>query len=120
MLIRIASSPMLRKTLLMLAVFIVIGFTERTATADPLTFSNVVAFQNNDTTTVDLFSNPGTILYGSNLTFGIDITGTLGLGAGDILRITYNEFGSAPIIQEFQIPLFGSVNPPFTLIFSIL
>jgi len=88
--------------------------------ADPLFFSNVTAFQNGDTTQVDLFSNPGTTLLGSNLTFSIDITGTLGMGAVDTLIITYNEMGSLPIVQSFQIPLFGTVQPPFTVIFSIL
>ena len=88
--------------------------------ADPLVFSNVTAFQNNDTTQVDLFHNPGTTLLGTNLTFSVDISGTLSMGAVDILRITYHELGSSPIVQEFQIPLFGTVNPPFTLIFSIV
>lgn len=110
----------LQRTVFVLAVLTVIGLAERTAKADPLVFSNVTAFQNNDTVQVDLFSNPGTTLLGTALTFSVDISGTLGAGAVDILRITYTELGSAPIVQEFQIPLFGSVNPPFTLIFSIV
>lgn len=87
--------------------------------ADPLFFSNVTAFQNNDSTQVDLYSNPGITLFGSNLTFSVDITGMLGMGAVDTLIITYNELGSLPIVQSFQIPLFGTVQPPFTFIFSI-
>jgi hypothetical protein len=97
-----------------------LGVTERTALADQLVFSNVSAFQNNDTTKVDLFANPGTTLLGANLTFSIDIAGTLGMGAVDILQITYTEFGSSPIVQTFPIPLFGTVQPPFTLIVSFI
>lgn len=110
----------LNKTLFMLAVLLLIGFAERTAMADPLVFSNVSVFQNNDTTQVGLFSNPGTTFFGTNLTFSVDITGTLGAGGVDTLQITYSELGSLPVVQSFQIPLFGSVNPPFTLIVSFL
>ena len=107
------------KTLLILGVLLFLGLTEHTAKADPLFFSNVSAFQNNDTVQVDLFSNPGTTLLGTTLTFSVDITGVLAIGAVDTLRITYNELGSLPVVQEFQIPLFGSVQPPFSLIFSV-
>ena len=103
-----------------MAVLTLIGLSERTALADPLVFSNVTAFQNNDTTQVDLFSNPGITLLGTNLTFSVDINGTLASGAIDTLRITYQELGGSPVVQEFQIPLFGTVNPPFTLIFSFV
>ena len=88
--------------------------------ADPLVFSNVTAFQDNDTSQVDLFSNPGTTLLGTTLTFSVDISGTLAPGGSDTLRITYLELGGSPVVQEFQIPLFGTVNPPFTLIFSFV
>src|SRR5919106_4348806 len=114
------TSKKLHKLLLLLAAVVLMGATERTALADPLVFSNVRAFQDNDTTQVDLFSNPGTTLLGPTLTFSVDISGTLSMGATDILRITYQELGGAAIVQEFQIPLFGTVNPPFTLIFSIV
>ena len=110
----------LSKTLLFLGVLFFLGLTGSTAKADPLTFSNVIAFQNNDTVQVNLLSNPGTTLFGSTLTFSVDVTGVLPPGGTDTLRITYTEFGSAPIVQDFQIPLFGSVQPPFTLIFSIV
>ncbi len=109
----------LHKILVLVSVLMLFGLTERTATADPLVFSNVSVFQNNDTTTVDLFSNPGTTLLGSNLTFSIDLTGALGMGAIDTLRITYSELGRSPVVQDFQIPLFGTVQPPFTLLFSV-
>jgi hypothetical protein len=114
------TSKKLNKALFVLAALALLGITERTAMADPLVFSNVRAFQNNDTTQVNLFANPGTTLLGNSLTFSVDISGTLAMGATDILRITYQELGSAPIVQEFPIPLFGTVNPPFTLIFSIV
>jgi len=42
------------------------------------------------------------------------------VGGTDTLRITYTELGSAPVVQDFQIPLFGTVQPPFTLIFSVV
>lgn len=108
------------KALFVLAVLLLIGISARTASADPLVFSNVTAFQNNDTTQVDLFANPGTTLLGTTLTFSVDVSGTLAMGAVDTLMITYNELGSSPIVQSFQIPLFGTVQPPFTLIFTIV
>jgi len=111
--------PRVNRILFLPAVLIFIGLAAPAALADPLVFSNVSAFQNNDTVKVDLFSNPGTTLLGSNLTFSVDITGTLGLGTIDTLRIIYTELGSSPVVQEFQIPLFGTVQPPFTLLFSV-
>src|SRR5262245_39355300 len=107
------------KILLFFGVLLLLGLTEHTAKADPLFFSNVSAFQNNDTVHVNIYSNPGVTLFGSNLTFSVNITGVLPMGGADTLRITYTELGSAPVVQEFQIPLFGSVQPPFSLIFSI-
>lgn len=114
------TSKKLQRILFLIALFALIGLTERTALADPLVFSNLRAFQNNDTTQVDLLANPGTTLLGTTLTFSVDISGTLSAGAIDILRITYQELGGLPVVQEFQIPLFGTVNPPLTLIFSIV
>lgn len=116
--ITLRTNRMVPKTVLGLAFFLLMGLTGATAKADPLFFSNVVAFQNNDTTQVDLFSSPGTTLFGANLTFRVDITGILQAGAGDSLVITYSELGSLPIVQTFEIPLFGSVPPPLTLVFS--
>ena len=116
---KIKNQANVSKALLFLGVLFVLGLTGGTAKADPLFFSNVTAFQNNDTVQVNLLSNPGTTLFGSTLTFSVDITGVLPMGGTDILRVTYTELGSAPVVQEFQIPLFGTVNPPFTLIFSV-
>lgn len=107
------------KILMFLGVLLVLGLTEHAAKADPLFFSNVTAFQSNDTVQVNLAANPGVTLYGQNLTFSVDISGVLPPGGSDTLRITYTELGSAPVVQEFQIPLFGSVQPPFSLIFSV-
>ncbi len=104
----------------MLTLVIIAGFvTARETKADPLIFSNVVALQNAGNTRVDLFSNPGTTLLGPKVNFLVDITGTLPPNVSDTLRITYTEAGSLPLVQSFQIPLFGTVNPPFTLLFAI-
>jgi hypothetical protein len=102
----------------MLAVLTLGALTAGTTKANPLSFSNVSVFQNS--TKVDLFSNPGAKIFGPQMNFSVDITGTLPAGAGDTLRITYNELGSPANVQEFQIPLFGTVQPPFTLLFSVL
>src|SRR5690348_11438637 len=87
------------RTLFLSTVLIVIGFSA--TKADPLTFSNVRAQQNG--TTVDLFSNPGTTLGGPTITFFVDINGTLPPGATDTLLITLQETGKSPISQSFQI-----------------
>jgi PEP-CTERM motif-containing protein len=107
------------RSLLFLGVLLVLGLTGPAVKADPLFFSNVTAFQNNDTVQVNLYSNPGVTLYGSTLTFSVDITGVLPPGGGDTLRITYTELGSSPVVQDFQIPLFGTIQPPFSLVFSV-
>ena len=91
----------------------------KAAQADPLFFSNVSALQNNGTTQVDLFSNPGATLVGPQITFLVDLTGMLPPGGTDTLLVTYSEAGGATTVQSFQIPLFGSVQPPFTLMFSV-
>jgi len=87
--------------------------------ADPLLFSNVVALQNNGSTRVDLFSNPGTVLMGPRITFLVDITGSLPPAGTDMLLVTYSQAGQASITQGFQIPFFGTIPPPVTLVFSI-
>jgi PEP-CTERM motif-containing protein len=88
--------------------------------ADPLLFSNVVALQNQGLTKVDLFSHPGTTLLGPQLTFLVDITGTLPQGVTNTLSVTYSELGSAPITQTFIIPAFGTIPPPFTQLFTFM
>lgn len=109
-----------RKHLLMSILLIVVGTVySATAQADPLLFSNVVALQNNGFTSVDLFSNPGVTLFGPQISFKVDISGTLPPGAVDQLRITYTEAGSAPMTFNFDIP-FGGFGPPFTVLFTIV
>src|SRR6266576_2177431 len=102
------------------AVFLFIGVLAAPGvSADPLVFSNVVALPNLSPTRVDLFSNPGTTVFGPHLNFLVDITGTLPPNGIDTLLVTYSEEGSAPVVQSFQIPFFGTVNPPFSLLFSV-
>jgi hypothetical protein len=103
--------------ILLLAILVLAG--SKGAQADPLFFSNVSALQNNGTTQVDLFSNPGAALVGPQINFLVDITGMLPPGTTDTLLVSYSEAGGPPIVQSFQIPLFGSVQPPFTLMFSV-
>jgi hypothetical protein len=88
------------------------------AKADPVTFSNVTALQNGGFTQVDLFSNPGVTLLGSQITFLVDINGTLAPGDSTVLEITHT-VGGVPNIQTFPIPLFAGVPPPYTQVFSI-
>jgi hypothetical protein len=107
----------LRIKLLFLAILILAG--AKGAQADSLLFSNVSALQNNGATRVDLFSSPGTTLIGPQITFLVDISGSLNPGTTDTLLVTYLEAGGSPIIQSFQIPLFGTVQPPFTLVFNV-
>jgi hypothetical protein len=102
----------------MLAVLTFGVLTAGTTKANPLSFSNVSVFQ--ISSKVDLFSNPGAKIVGPQLSFSVDIAGVLPAGASDTLRITYNELGSPANIQDFQIPIFGTVQPPFTLFFSVL
>jgi hypothetical protein len=107
----------MRFRLLILTILILAG--AKGAQADPLFFSNVSALQDNGATRVDLFSSPGTTLIGPQITFLVDITGSLNPGTTDTLLVTYLEAGGSPIIQNFQIPLFGTLQPPFTLVISV-
>jgi hypothetical protein len=85
------------------------------ANADPLLFSNVVALQN--MTRVDLFSVPGVTLIGPQISFLIDVSGTLPASVPSILRVTYAETGYASVIKEFLLADAG-VPPPFTVLFT--
>ena len=106
------------KTTLLFLVIIIVA-EAGAVRADPLLFGNVAALQNNGSTRVDLFSNPGTILLGPQITFLVDITGTLPPAGTDSLVVTFSEAGRPPVIQAFQIPFFGTIPPPVTLVFSI-
>jgi hypothetical protein len=92
---------------------------EASAKADSVTFSNVVALQNNGSTRVDLLSNPKVTLFGPRISFLVDITGSLPPGTTNLLQITYTEAGRAPIVQTFTIPAFGNVPPPYSQLFTI-
>jgi len=86
--------------------------------AGPLYFSNTQANQPNNTQ-VSLLTNPGILLVGSSLTFSVDISGVLASGSSDTLRIIYNEVGGSPIVQDYSVPLFGTIQPPLTLFFTV-
>jgi hypothetical protein len=89
------------------------------AQANPLFFSNAVALQNG-ATQVDLFSSQGTTLLGPQISFLVDITGSLPPGSTNSLLITYLEAGRSPVTQIYQIPAFGSIQPPFTQLYTIM
>lgn len=105
-------------TLLSLVVLAGLAFAPN-AKADPLTFSNVRVLQNNNTTIVDLFSNPGVTLFGQQLTFLVDIAGVLPAGVTNTLQITYQAAGGPLITLDFEIPIFGTEFPPLTHLFTI-
>jgi PEP-CTERM motif len=111
----------LRKSILKLTILVLAALGAATSTkADPLVFSNVAALQNVGLTSVDLFSHPGATVLGPQITFRVDVTGMLPIGGTDTLRISYSELGNLPIVQSFQIPVFGNVQPPFTLLFTLI
>src|SRR5215510_2507721 len=104
-----------------LALVILLGLflcTGSEAKADSLTFSNVVALQNNGFDKIDLFAHPSSVLVGPQISFLVDIKGDLTPGVNTLL-VTYQEVGSAPIVQTLQIPAFGVVPPPYTQLFTI-
>jgi hypothetical protein len=111
---------MFRRIGIILVAVVVLGFSSvPAAKADPLFFSNVVALQNGGATQIDLFSHSGTTLFGPQISFLVNITGTLPAGTTNSLVVTYTEAGSAPIIQTFQIPLFGTEFPPLLQIVTL-
>lgn len=89
------------------------------ANADPITFSNVTALQDGGFTQIDLLSNPGVTLFGSQITFLVDINGSLPPGGSTVLQISHSIDGGAPNIQTFAIPLFPGIDPPYTQVFSV-
>ncbi len=110
-------NPVVKTTLLLLAIIIMAG--AGTVRADPLSFGNVTALQNNGSTRVDLFSTPGSILIGPRITFLVDITGTLPTSGTDMLVVSYSQVGQPTVTQGFQIPFFGTIPPPVTLLFTL-
>jgi hypothetical protein len=87
--------------------------------AEPLTFSNVRALQNGGLTSVDLFSHPDATLFGPQISFLVDISGPIARDQNSTLVATFTEAGYLPIVQSYQMPLFGSIVPPFTLLLTI-
>jgi len=103
------------------AVAMVVLLSATDARADSLTFSNVIAVQlsPDDPTkniNTDLFANPGAILTnGRQVSFFINVAGTLQVGATDTLRVTVGLPDGATLVREISIPVFGSGYPPFTV-----
>lgn len=107
------------KTLFILAITAFWGLAAAaSAKADPVFFSNVVALQNHTGARVDLFSNSGATLLGPQVSYLVDITGSLSPGSTYTLLVTYFEAGGGPLSQTFQIPAFGTIPPPFTQLFT--
>jgi hypothetical protein len=98
---------------------IILGAAATVSHADPLTFSNVNVLQNGGNTSINLASNSGVTLTGSQLTFTIDVAGNLPPGGTDTLSVTFQDSQGGFVIQQIGIPVFGSVNPPFTLFVTI-
>jgi hypothetical protein len=85
--------------------------------ADPLTFSNLVALQNDGATHVDLYSQPGVTVVGPKINFLVDINGTVPMNPPQSLLVTFTEAGQAPVTQSFQ--LFSGLPSPFSFLFSV-
>jgi hypothetical protein len=118
--IKLIQPPVSRSLILVLIGMALCGFSATETKADPLTFANVVALQNNGNTRVDLFSNAGTTLFGPQVSFLVDIAGTIPPGAPlQSLRIAFTEAGQTSVVQTFSIPAFDVVPPPFTLLFTL-
>ena len=103
---------------LQITLLLILLATATSAKADPLVFSNVTVTQGGSQ--VDLFSNAGGTLFGPQLTFRADISGLLPAGSTDTFLATYNDSLGASLTQSFQIPLFGTVSPPFTIVFGFV
>jgi PEP-CTERM motif len=107
------------RTIFLLLASAVFCLSAHSVRADGLYFSNAVALQDGGFSRVDLLTHPGVTLVGPQVSFLIDVTMLPSGVPVDSLLVTYNETGSAPITQLFQMPLFGIVQPPFTLLFTI-
>ena len=96
------------------------GAFARPALAEPLTFANVRASEPVDSLLVGLFDNAGHLftLDDHVLVFWVDILGTLAPSQTDVLRFTFRAFDGETMVQEFGVPVFGTVPPPLTLLTS--
>jgi hypothetical protein len=111
------NNTMTIRTLLLSLLFL--ATTASVVEADPLTFSNVSALQNSGNTSFNLFSSSGIMLTGSQLTFTVDIAGTLPPGGTDTLSVTYQDALGGSVTQLVDIPIFGNVLPPATILITI-
>jgi hypothetical protein len=106
------------KSLFTFLILVVISFGAAiSASADPVTFSNVVALQDSGATHIDLFSQPGVTLIGPKVNFLVDINGTIPADPQQTLVVTFTEAGQAPVTQTFQ--LFSGVPTPYSFLFSV-
>ena len=89
--------------------------------AGPVYFSGVTALPAEPGgAKVDLFANPGITLVGPQLNFWVDYTGTVPPGMTNTVLITYLEAGGVPLTKSFEIPVFGSIQPPFSNIVTFV
>lgn len=89
--------------------------------AGPVYFSGVTALPAEPGgAKVDLFANSGTTLVGPQLNFWVDYTGMVPPGMTNTVLITYLEAGGVPLTRSFEIPVFGSIQPPFSNIVTFV
>lgn len=105
------------RTSVLLGALIICAFTQVTAHADTVTFNNVSVIQD-DGTRLDLASNPGTTLLGTQFDFILDIEGATPAAGVHTLQITFTETGFAPVVQTFRVPLFDGLPPDYSQVFS--
>jgi hypothetical protein len=93
-----------------LVILFVLSVSAASIKADPLTFTNVSAIQNGNQL-VNLFSNPNPILFGSTITFVVDINGTLPAGGSDTLAITFRDSNNTVLSSQLvPIPYWASFS----------
>jgi len=91
------------------------------AMAGPVYFSGVAALPAEPGgPRIDLFTNPGTTLVGPQLNFWVDYTGIVPPGMTNTVLITYVEAGGVSLTRSFEIPVFGSIQPPFSNIATFI
>jgi hypothetical protein len=101
----------------LLGVLIVLAFAQATVHADSVTFNNVSYIQD-DGSRLDLASNPGVTLLGTQFDFILDIEGATPAAGVHTLQITFTETGFAPVVQTFRVPLFDGLPPDYSQVFS--
>ena len=99
------------------AIIIFVVFAHKSVLADTVSFSNVVVVQE-DGSRLDLANNSGTTLLGTDFNFLVDIEGATPAAGVHTLRLTFEEFGFAPMVQTFRVPLFAGLPPNYSQVFS--